>query len=381
MADHSKPTLTSNYTAFVDEIKGRLEDVSKGFDPAKTSPTNIPVDTIRWASSSNKWQRWNGSAWVDLASTYAVNVATASRLQTGRTIALSGGATGSASFDGSANITISVDALNPSQLASPVPINKGGTGASTAEQARDNLGLGNAATQDFGTGANGVARGNHTHAQYWDIVNATGYAPSKPMDDFVAGDGGYIRSGENPGAPATGLDVVTKQQYGSSDLMQIAFPQRGVERLLMRTRSSSGWGDWFEFYHTKNPPPAVELTWANIAGKPSVYPSSWANVSSKPATATRWPTWGEVTGKPSGFTPPTGHGGVGTYAFVSTSGASSSWGGTIAGSHLRPANMTQASNSNFQVSSTSLAGTWRVMGYILGGSTATRGITLAVRIS
>lgn len=142
MADHSKPTLTSNYTAFVDEIKGRLEDISKGFDPAKTSPTNVPVDTIRWVSSSNKWQRWNGSAWVDLASTYAISISgSAAKLTTARSIALSGGATGSASFDGSANITISVDALNPSQLASPVPINKGGTGASTAEQARINLGV------------------------------------------------------------------------------------------------------------------------------------------------------------------------------------------------------------------------------------------------
>lgn len=30
---------------------------------------------------------------------------------------------------------------------------------------------------------------------------------------------------------------------------------------------------------------------------------TWADITSKPETATRWPAWGEVTGKPSSFTP------------------------------------------------------------------------------
>lgn len=30
---------------------------------------------------------------------------------------------------------------------------------------------------------------------------------------------------------------------------------------------------------------------------------TWTNIESKPATATRWPSWSEVTGKPSSFTP------------------------------------------------------------------------------
>jgi len=30
---------------------------------------------------------------------------------------------------------------------------------------------------------------------------------------------------------------------------------------------------------------------------------SWSDISSKPDTATRWPAWGEVTGKPTSFTP------------------------------------------------------------------------------
>ena len=66
--------------------------------------------------------------------------AKAAILNTARTIALSGGATGTATeFDGSANVTIPVTALDPTKLSAAVGIAKGGTGAVTAEAARTNL--------------------------------------------------------------------------------------------------------------------------------------------------------------------------------------------------------------------------------------------------
>lgn len=40
-------------------------------------------------------------------------------------------------------------------------------------------------------------------------------------------------------------------------------------------------------------------TWSLVGEKPSTFPSTWATVSGKPETATRWPTWNEVTGKPT----------------------------------------------------------------------------------
>ena len=35
----------------------------------------------------------------------------------------------------------------------------------------------------------------------------------------------------------------------------------------------------------------------------SIHTHSWSQISGAPATATRWPSWGEVTGKPGSFTP------------------------------------------------------------------------------
>lgn len=107
MADHLKPTTTSTYANFVTELKGRIDDVAKGLDPATTSPTNVPTGSVRWVSASKKWEKWNGTAWVDLADEYAINIAS----------------------------------LNPAKLESAVPINKGGTGAVTEAGARTALGI------------------------------------------------------------------------------------------------------------------------------------------------------------------------------------------------------------------------------------------------
>lgn len=68
--------------------------------------------------------------------------AAADKLKNTRTIGISGGATGTAtSFDGSANITIPVTALDVSKAtAGTLPVARGGTGATTAAAALTSLG-------------------------------------------------------------------------------------------------------------------------------------------------------------------------------------------------------------------------------------------------
>lgn len=70
---------------------------------------------------------------VKSAGTCSGNAATATKLATARTIAISGGATGTAtSFNGSANITIPVTALDVSKAsAGTLPVARGGTGNTT----------------------------------------------------------------------------------------------------------------------------------------------------------------------------------------------------------------------------------------------------------
>ena len=81
MANWSNPTATSNYLSFVTEVKDRDVDLALQFDGV--SPTNLPTGSIRWNSSINRWQKWSGSAWGELTSTYALTTITATGSVTG----------------------------------------------------------------------------------------------------------------------------------------------------------------------------------------------------------------------------------------------------------------------------------------------------------
>lgn len=122
MADHALPTILSNYTDVFNLLSARFTDALIQSDPAHTTLANQPTNTVRWTSAANKWQKWNGSSWVDLSSAYAINIsgnaATAAALQTARTI-------NGVSFNGTANITVTAN--TPANLT----FNDGGSGAAS----------------------------------------------------------------------------------------------------------------------------------------------------------------------------------------------------------------------------------------------------------
>jgi len=77
MANHSLPTISSGYSNFVNELDARFDDLAVGLDPAVTvtTVTNVPVNTIRWNSAGNNWQKWNGTDWnTPLSSAYSINI-------------------------------------------------------------------------------------------------------------------------------------------------------------------------------------------------------------------------------------------------------------------------------------------------------------------
>lgn len=84
-----------------------------------------------------------GLSSVDNTADASKSVLSASKLTAPVTIGISGGATGTAtSFDGSANITIPVTALDVSKAtAGTLPLARGGTNATDAATARTNLGI------------------------------------------------------------------------------------------------------------------------------------------------------------------------------------------------------------------------------------------------
>ena len=97
MANWSNPLLTSTYTNFLTEVKDRDTDLALQFDG--TTSSNIPTGAIRWNSSVNRWQKWNGSSWGELTSTYALT-----GLSTTGNASI-GGTLGSGAFTSSGTVT------------------------------------------------------------------------------------------------------------------------------------------------------------------------------------------------------------------------------------------------------------------------------------
>lgn len=83
MADHSKPTTSSTYSNVLPELDSRLDDLALQLDSGTTSPTNLPVGAKRWNSATSKWEKWNGSAWSDMAVTYSISVSGSAGTLTG----------------------------------------------------------------------------------------------------------------------------------------------------------------------------------------------------------------------------------------------------------------------------------------------------------
>lgn len=63
MANWNLPVITTSYTDTISEIKGRdLSAAKMDF----SSDTNVPTDVVRYNTSDNSFERWNGSSWADL---------------------------------------------------------------------------------------------------------------------------------------------------------------------------------------------------------------------------------------------------------------------------------------------------------------------------
>lgn len=128
MANWSNPLLTSTYTNFMNELKDRDTDLALQFDGV--TPSNLPTGAIRWNSSINRWQKWSGTAWGELATTYALTgLSTTGNASIGGTLGvtgvatLSGGGTSTTPATGDNSTAIATTAFVKAQayatLASP----------------------------------------------------------------------------------------------------------------------------------------------------------------------------------------------------------------------------------------------------------------------
>jgi hypothetical protein len=229
MANHNLPTLASTYANFVTEMDARMDDISIGFDPAFTTvgnpnyspsltpPTNIITGTIRWVSSSNKWEKWSGLSWADLASTYAINIsgtaAAATQLAASKNI-------NGVPFNGSDNISIN--------LVNALTINNAGLGV-----ASDSTFNGSAAiTISYNSvGAPSVSGANATGT--WEI-SITGNAATATTASSVT-NGVYTTGDQSISGVKTFSNRIVGKTGGSNTTPSISVPTTGGSFASMYT--------------------------------------------------------------------------------------------------------------------------------------------------
>ena len=71
MADWSLPTLSSSYSDLLSGLTSRDSDIAKMFDG---TGTNLPSGAIRWSSTNNKFEKYNGTTWSALTAKYLFDV-------------------------------------------------------------------------------------------------------------------------------------------------------------------------------------------------------------------------------------------------------------------------------------------------------------------
>lgn len=160
MADWSLPTLTSTYANFLSNLTARDTDAATQFSVG--TPTNTPTGAIKWDTALNRWQKWSGTAWGELATTYALTGITCTSFNN----------TGNTTLGDSSADTVTVNASTVSfpngvtfsgavAFGTAIPVASGGTGATTAAGARTNLDVpttgGSGATGTWGISISGTA--------------------------------------------------------------------------------------------------------------------------------------------------------------------------------------------------------------------------------
>lgn len=131
MANWNNPTLTSLYTDFLTELKARDTDLALQFDSGTLS--NIPTGAIRWNSTVNRWQKWSGSAWGELTTTYALTgLSTTGNASIGGTLQVTGqttlaGATATTPATDSNTTAVATTAYVVNRIAQDALLLTGGT--------------------------------------------------------------------------------------------------------------------------------------------------------------------------------------------------------------------------------------------------------------
>ena len=192
MADWSLPTNSTVYTSVLQTLKDR--DVDAGTQFYAAAPTNPATNTIRFVSSNNRWERWNGTAWVKLSTGYNIDLGTGSTIEgvnIGQTTQANGGFS-----------KVKIGTTNTDNTSAGLHVSNGssnGTGGVTIDSFKPSLALVDRSTSSYGF--RWAADDNYLRLEPDNANNGASWQSYKAL----FGPKGQLHLGENTPDSAVGL--------------------------------------------------------------------------------------------------------------------------------------------------------------------------------
>lgn len=217
--DFTKPVATGDRAQNLTDTKDTLVAVAK--QRPDLAAGGIAADMIRWSSSGSKWEIFNGSAWVDLASTFAINVS---------------------SFNGQAASYYT----NITARLGYTPVNKAGdtmTGPLTLN-ANASAALHAVPKQQLDTGLAGKAAASHTHA--WSAITNRMYSDATDSGDPNTTTEPFMITNHANGPTGGGAYFyLWTGWHGGTYMAQVAVEAAsGAPRTYTRSKTGGTWYAW-----------------------------------------------------------------------------------------------------------------------------------------
>lgn len=312
-ADFNKPQITDDYVLVLQSIRELLVDLSKGLD--STGTLNVPIGALRWNSTNNRFEKYNGTVWNPLSANYSIDVVSVN----GKSPSNSSG--GLSINNGVLNVNLNSELLNGLQSSA---FSRSASGLSQSVIAGDTRGN-NHLPQDRDPGTffdfrqnsvDGLSDGGTYHRVLSFHANSTG-------TDFLGTRSNQLGFTDNGNAwTRVGLDstwnawtkLISDANFDStigSGARNIVSP---TVKGSFKLRNSLGGFSGFEFASGVGSDGLSILTAAGQTGEYDVVASSWKwrwdngvlNVGSIP--------WARITGAPT--TQDLSTFAIGTYIFA-----------------------------------------------------------------
>jgi phage baseplate assembly protein gpV len=240
-ANWVNPVTTSLYTDVLSILKERDLDAATQFNNG--TATNIPTNAVRWDGTLNRWQRWNGTAWAELTSTYSLTGLTVTSLNNTGNTTLGDSSADSVTvnaatwaFANPVTITGSVTWSGAQTFSSTVTLN----GAVSGNTSIWNIGSG----QFYKDASGNFGLGNTSPGARLDVTGNIRLSASNPNIEFNNG-GGMIygpaantlafATGGGPGSPVERFRITSTGGITSADLADAV----GYKGLPQNARTSA----------------------------------------------------------------------------------------------------------------------------------------------